>query len=188
MYQLHPQAGVIRTSDGAHITRTHPDWEAYQAWVKAGNAPAPHVPDPEPLADLCDRLRSLVNQERDRREQSGFAYLGKRVDSDQASAIRISGAAAAAHAALAAGQPFAVEWTCADNSLLPLDAEQTIGMLAALAVHANDVHQRARQMKDWIDELRDANDRAGLVAFDPGTWPGDPEPDHDPIADEGAIP
>jgi hypothetical protein len=173
MYRIHPGAGVIRTSDGAHITRTSPEWGEYQDWVKAGNVPAPHVPDPEPLADMCDRLRSLVNQERDRREQSGFEYLGKRIDSDQASAIRISGAAAAAHAALATAQPFAVEWTCADNSLLPLDAAQTIGMLAALAVHANDVHQRARQMKGRIDELFEAGDRVALVALDPRVWPGD---------------
>lgn len=106
------------------------------------------------LADRFARrkreLQDVVTGMRDQREASGFAYLGKVLDSDPRSVLRINTLAMTAQAALAAEQPFEIEWTCQDNSTLALDALSAIGMPTALAMWANTLHQHARGLKDLI--------------------------------------
>lgn len=92
-----------------------------------------------------------VNRLRDEKEASGFPYLGKTFDSDERSASRIFGAVQAAQAAVAAGQPFVIDWTVQDNSVLTLDAQETIGMSVAMAQYANGLHQHARALKSQVD-------------------------------------
>lgn len=92
-----------------------------------------------------------VNRLRDEKEASGFPYLGKTFDSDERSASRIFGAVQAAQAAVAAGQPFVIDWTVQDNSVLTLDAQETIGMSVAMAQHANALHQHARALKAQVE-------------------------------------
>lgn len=175
-YRLHPSRGVILLPSGEHIAphRSDPRWLAYLLWVKQGGIPEPASVAVEPIERLHDRVRSRINIERDRREQGGFPFGGKVIDSNVASAIRIAGAAAAANAALALGQPFSVAWTCADNAVLALDAVGVVGMLAALAAHSDAMHQHARALKAHADSLLAAGDRAGLEHFpiDAG-WPGE---------------
>lgn len=93
---------------------------------------------------------SQVKAERDRLETSGFPYLGKWIDSDARSVQRITGAVQAAQAALAAGAAFEIGWTCADDSVLKLDAQQMLGMTVALASHANALHVVARDLREVI--------------------------------------
>ncbi|AUN95867.1 DUF4376 domain-containing protein [Pseudazoarcus pumilus] len=176
MYRLHPKRGVILLSTGKHIPphRSDARWRAYQKWVKDGGVPEAADVDLEPLERLHDRTRSRINIERDRREQGGFPFGGKIIDSNVASAIRIAGAASAAQASLARGQPFTVAWTCADNTVLTLDAAGVIGMLAALATHSDALHQHARSLKAQADAMLDTGNRVGLENFpiDAG-WPGE---------------
>lgn len=116
-------------------------------------------------ADLLVR----INEERDRREELGFPYRGKWLDSTTRSVQRITTAALAAQAALAAGAPFAIDWTCADNSVLPLDAGGVIGMPVALAQHAAALHAHARSLKAAIDA---ADSEAALAAINiQAGWP-----------------
>lgn len=91
-----------------------------------------------------------IKAERDRAEKAGFQYLGRMVDSDAESALRITGATSAAQSALAIGAPFSIAWTCQDNSVLELDAEQMVGMLVALAHHADQVHKLSRGLRALI--------------------------------------
>lgn len=91
-----------------------------------------------------------IKAERDRREKAGFTYLGTMVDSDAESALRITGATSAAQAALAIGAPFSIAWTCQDNTVLSLDAAQMVGMLVALAQHADHLHQVSRTLRAAI--------------------------------------
>jgi Domain of unknown function (DUF4376) len=110
-----------------------------------------------------------VNAERNRRETAGFPYQGKTLDSDPVSVQRITVAVQAAQAALSAGQPFAVEWVCADNTTLALDAAGLIGMPVALAAHANALHMHGRSLKAQITAATNA---AELDAIDVLTgWP-----------------
>lgn len=92
-----------------------------------------------------------INILRSQQEQSGFSYLGKRIDSDPLSCQRIQVAATAAQLALAASVPdFSIEWSCTDNSILSLDAVGVLGMLQALATHGLHVHYFARGLKAQI--------------------------------------
>jgi hypothetical protein len=92
-----------------------------------------------------------VKAQRDLLEASGFPYLGKRLDSDARSVQRINTAVQAAQAALAAGVAFPIVWTCADNSLLPLDAAGVVGMPVALATYADQLHQAAKALRAQIE-------------------------------------
>lgn len=112
-----------------------------------------------------------IKAERDQLETAGFPYLGKWIDSDARSVQRITGAVQAAQAALAAGTPFEIGWTSADNSVLQLDAEQMMGMTVALAAHANDLHVIARGLRALI-YAEDATE-ASVAAV---AWPPEEEP------------
>lgn len=122
------------------------------------------------LEGLRSRRRSAVNAERDRREAGAFPYQGRLLDGDERSVKRILTAVQAAQAAQAAGQPFEIDWMCADNSTLALDAAGMIAMPAAMAAHGYALHLHGRALKEAIDA---AADLAALEAIDPAAgWPG----------------
>ncbi|GHC72616.1 hypothetical protein GCM10007320_08610 [Pseudorhodoferax aquiterrae] len=102
------------------------------------------------LAQAQDEKWKEVKAERDRLETAGFPYLGKWIDSDARSVQRITGAVQSAQAAIAAGAPFAIGWTCSDNSVIDLDGEQMLGMTVALAAYANALHVTARGLRALI--------------------------------------
>ncbi|RCW73798.1 DUF4376 domain-containing protein [Pseudorhodoferax soli] len=112
-----------------------------RAWV---------VPGVSALALAQDAKWAEIKAERNRLETAGFPYMGKVVDSDAESALRITGATSAAQAALAIGAPFSIDWTCQDNTVLALDASQMVGMLVALAQHADHLHQVSRTLRAAI--------------------------------------
>lgn len=154
----------IAITDSPELPNTNPDYLAYKAHVDGGG-----YVEPADVGPLKAAARATINAERNAREQGGFPYAGRIIDSDMASCIRIAGAASAAQAALAQQQPFSVDWTCADNSVLSLDAAGVIGMLAALAVHSDAMHQHARILKAQIDAAQDA---AAVEAIDiDAGWP-----------------
>lgn len=93
-------------------------------------------------------LVARINEKRDSIEAGGFPYLGKVLDSDPRSVQRINTAVQAAQAAVAAGVPFGIDWVCADNSVVTLDAAGMIGAPVALATYANQAHTFARTLKD----------------------------------------
>lgn len=115
------------------------DWGA-KAWI-----------DPRTLADVKAKRWAEMKRHRDLLEASGFPYLGKRLDSDARSVQRINTAVQAAQAALAANQPFPIVWTCADNSLLDLDAAGVIGMPVALAIYADQLHQTCKALRAQLE-------------------------------------
>lgn len=93
---------------------------------------------------------SEINAERDRREQGTFPYMSKQVQCDPISVQRISVAAATAQMALAANVAYSVDWSCADNSILTLDALGVLGMMQALGTHGIAIHYYARTLKDQV--------------------------------------
>lgn len=115
------------------------DWEA-KAWI-----------DPRTLAEVRAKRWAQMKRHRDLLEASGFPYLGKRLDSDARSVQRINTAVQAAQAALAANQPFPIVWTCADNSLLELDAAGVVGMPVALAIYADQLHQTCKALRAQLE-------------------------------------
>lgn len=142
--------GHIEFNDGkpnAEIGRAQ--FAAFTKYVNAWKAA--DAPPVRTLDEVKADKRQQINGARDTAEQSGFDYLGKRLDSDQVSVARITVVVQAAQVAIAAGQPFEVTWTAQDNSHLVMDAQQVVGMPIALATNANTLHQRAAQLKAQID-------------------------------------
>lgn len=88
-----------------------------------------------------------INAERNRREQTSFPYLGRPIDSDPVSVQRITVAQATAQMAIAAGVPYSVDWACADNSILTLDAMGVLGMMQALGSYGLALHMYSRSLK-----------------------------------------
>jgi hypothetical protein len=103
------------------------------------------------LEELRERKWDAIKTTRDRLEQSGVPYLGKVLDSDTVSVQRIAITAQAAQAAIAADQPFTLEWTTQDNTALTMDAGQVVGMSVAMAMYSDSLHQAARALREQIE-------------------------------------
>lgn len=121
-------------------------------------------PEPEPTLDDLKTLKKIsINQSRDSEETGGFEYLGKVLDSDERSTLRITMAAMTARLALDVGQPFSIDWVTKDNSVLTLDVYQTLEMPKALAVHGLTVHGKAKYLKGKADNATSPEDLDRIV-------------------------
>ena len=89
-----------------------------------------------------------INAARNLSELNGFAAYGKTFDSDPVSVQRIS---IGVQSANAVGESFSINWTCADNSVITLDYSQMIALPVFMANAANQLHIKARDLKDQID-------------------------------------
>lgn len=96
--------------------------------------------------------REIINQERDKAEQSGFEYLGKIFDSDPVSCQRISCAAQAMSLMPVEENEPVITWTCQDNSTIDLSQSQLSGLVVALANWSNKCHEKATSLKNQIEE------------------------------------
>ena len=107
--------------------------------------------EPQSLEEHKVFKRTLLNRERDTEEANGFTYMDKLLDSDERSVLRITTAALSAQLALSQGQPFELVWTAKDNSVLVLDALQTVTMPLYLALHGKALHEKCKTLKDQVD-------------------------------------
>lgn len=128
--ELEPQPGPMYVIDPASHT-----------WVAPGLTP---------VQTAQDEKWAEIKRERDRREQTVFPYLGHWLQSDSVSVLRMVGAERKALTAQAAGEPFDIIWTAADNTQVPMDAATVVGMLPALAVWSNTLHTIGRHLRDQI--------------------------------------
>ncbi|MEA3641877.1 MAG: DUF4376 domain-containing protein [Lamprobacter sp.] len=96
-------------------------------------------------------------------ETGGFTYAGHLVASDERSIARIGNAATAALTANAAGQPFSVDWLCADETVLALDAAGMLALQSALVAHGQACHDASQAIKAQINA---AETLAELSAID----------------------
>ena len=100
---------------------------------------------------------------RDQLECGGFDLAGVgRFDSDAESRARIVGASMAAKIARDADQPYAINWTLADNSTVELDADEVINVGFALLAHVDGIHQHSRSLYAEIQAAKDAQAVASI--------------------------
>jgi len=111
------------------------------------NEPVIIPPDPPTLEEVKAAKLDEINRARDAQELAGFEYLGKMFDSDDKAMKRIGTAVGAAQVYPA----FTVEWTCADNSTITLNAEQMLFMPVAMAQYGNALHVKARELKALVE-------------------------------------
>ena len=170
---------------GGVMLATDRIYEPGQTWVIDG-APADfgpppsyrHVMDPTTrtwavpgktaLQVAQDAKWAQIRTERDRREQTTFPYMGKQLQCDAVSTLRMSKAKEAALAALEAGAPFSEVWTCADNTQLPMTANDILGMLPALAAWSSGLHATGRALRAQI-----YHSSATLESVASTVWPTD---------------
>jgi hypothetical protein len=122
-------AGVVRLADGKYIAAdpTGADWQDYQAWLNAGNAPLPA--DPQKCAK---RDGAAIDAIRDARLAVGFAdtVTGKIFQTDSDSIARLTALGSSAGLAIVMGQPATqITIIAADNSILTLTAADAFALL-----------------------------------------------------------
>lgn len=143
------QSGMIINQDNSLSSLGAYSFAPFEKYVLKWRAAG--TPPTRTLEQVKTDKREQINSMRDNLEQSGFPYMDKVIDSNPVSVQRITVAVQAAQAAIGAGQPFAITWTCQDNSTLELDAVGMMGMPVALAMFANILHETARAKKELID-------------------------------------
>lgn len=121
--------------------------------------------DPRTIGELRDHQWTKVKKSRDAAEVAGFSWDGSAFDSDSRSQIRIQGAAQRASAALAAGQPFSIDWTLADNTVRTLSIAEMLAVNAALGDHLSAIQVTARNLRAAIAVAN----KATVRTLD---WPG----------------
>lgn len=141
----------------------------------------------QPPAPTLDDLKAAawdqVKARREAEDRRPLPYMDKLLDFDDAGREKLLWALKAADVA---GAAFAVDWTCADNTILPLTAETIAGIPVAAAMRSDANHQKARLLRDAIDAASTPEELA-MVSWDPLPEP-DPEMPTDPPLDPPADP
>ena len=158
-------SGIIPT-DAESVSKEEFDKYCTRQYRKGTDGqPEKIISEAPTMAELKTAKWSEIRAKRDTLEQSGVPYMGKVIDSDTVSVQRIAIAVQAAQAAISAGVEFTLEWTCADNSILTMTAEQVVGMSVALAQYSDSLHQTARGLREQIEAAETAEDLTAIV------WP-----------------
>lgn len=108
-------------------------------------------------------MREAVMRRRDRAEFSGCNTLLGRMDTDADSQRKINGSVTMALIAQAAGQPFSIDWTMADNSTVAHDGPAMIAAGVAVGMHVSACHENALALKAAVDAAADV---VALAAID----------------------
>lgn len=87
---------------------------------------------------------------RNKEECGGFVWDLSTFDSNPISQSRIQGSSQMADIKKRNAEPFAVDWTLADNSVRTLNADQMIAVGMAMGQHITGVHEKARQRRATI--------------------------------------
>ncbi|ARS29089.1 DUF4376 domain-containing protein [Sphingomonas sp. KC8] len=163
-------AYFVTPSYGSHPKDNGWNWDAAtQTATRVDTAPDPAAEIWDGNAWVADlaKLRAARWAEargyRDARANGGCVTPLGRVDTDGESRLKISGAVQMAMLAQAAGQPFAVAWTMADNTDAAHDAGQMIALGLAVGGHVDACHAAARAVRAAIDA---AGDAAAIGAVD----------------------
>ena len=102
-------------------------------------------------------------------EFGGCATPKGRVQSDLDSRTKISGAVQGALIQTQLGQPFSIDWTMEDNSVVAHSGPEMIAMGMAVLTFVDACYARARELRELIDA---AADQAALDAINiESGWP-----------------
>lgn len=119
--------------------------------------------DQRTLKKLKDDKWAEIKGMRDALESTSFSYLGKEVQADIKSVLRINIAVQAADHAQSQNAMFATEWRCADNTLLSLDGPGMQKMPLALAAHAQQLHRQANGLRSRIESATSKDELDNVV-------------------------
>ncbi len=97
------------------------------------------------------RQRALINAARDAAQDGGAMTPSGAFDSNERSRQFLNGAVMTATLAQLNSQPFSIDWTLADNSVVTLSGAALIEAGVAVALHVDAIQRRARVLKERID-------------------------------------
>lgn len=120
--------------------------------------------DSRTVEDIKANQWAKIKAARAAAEFGVFAWSGSTFDADTSSQSRIQGAAQLATLAIMNNQPFSIDWTLADNSVLTLSAEDMIAVGQAMGEHINAQHTKARLKREQI------NNAATVAEIEAITW------------------
>ncbi|SEL11782.1 protein of unknown function [Roseateles sp. YR242] len=103
------------------------------------------------LQKARDRRWAQIKQLREAHEFGPLTWDGSVFDADERAQLRIMGAVQLAAQAVAAGQPFSMDWTLADNSIRTLSAADLMALGEALGQQVASAHETARLLREAID-------------------------------------
>lgn len=115
------------------------------------------------LAALKQAKWASIKDARHAAEFGLFAVGDLVFDGDENSQRRIQGAVQLATLALAAQEPFVIEWTLADNSTATLTAQQVLDVGRALAGKIQMVYAHARGLRQRIAQAATAEEIAAIT-------------------------
>lgn len=115
--------------------------------------PIPRPPYVPTIDEVATNVWTTVKSARNAAEQSGCPYIDKVLDTDSVSVQRINTAVQAAQVAQTQKQSFSIEWTMQDNSIVTMTIADVLGMPVALATYSNQLHDRARKIRDDINKI-----------------------------------
>lgn len=92
------------------------------------------------------------------------------VQCDEKSKLKINGLVSMAQISISMGQPFATEFTMADNSVISLDATTAIQMGMAVGQFIDAIYTHARNLRDQI-YAADATPESVTTIDIEGGWP-----------------
>jgi hypothetical protein len=117
---------------------------------------------PRPIAELKDRAWDALQRARTQAERAPFTWDGSTFDGDRESREAIQGAVLMALVSIQAQQPFAINWTLADDTVRTLSASDMIAVGMTLAAQVDAAHQKGRAKREAI---KNASSRAALAAI-----------------------
>lgn len=100
------------------------------------------------LAEAQANAWAAAKKARGEAESADFEFAGTLYQPDVA---KITGAFLAALLPRAESDPFAIDWTVADNSVVTLTAPQVMALGLTLTARINSIHQQGRQLRALID-------------------------------------
>jgi len=141
MYKL-TACGVQRLGDGVFIPESdgNRDWLEYLQWLAVGNSP-------EPADEVAVDFKALIADRRWIRMCRGITVNGVDIDTDDASQIRINGAALSAMI----DPEYTVDWKSADGTWVSLNAAQIIEMAKSIRNYVQACYDRERELEELVE-------------------------------------
>ena len=115
---------------------------------------------PRTLEDIKNEKKQEINRKRDIEETSGFTFMGNILDSDNVAVKRIS---IAFQAAIAADDTFTINWTTKNGEVMVLTKADFMMLPATMAIVANSLHVKARNLKALVDSATTEEEVAAIV-------------------------
>lgn len=146
-----PSMDYLYRADLTEVEPPEPDGVLWPKWTGSAwvmfdfNAP-PAFDAEKARAEKWKQIKAA----RELAELDVFTWNGHQFDGDLNATRRINGAVTLALVAMTLGEPFTIDWTLADNSMITLSGPDMLAVGVALGQSAGGAHARAAALRTQI--------------------------------------